>query len=95
MENRILNLLEFNFKYSSPLTFLERFLRLYGLDPIFKDKEKDSDLMEIRMLMQAIVRYVLRDCYSLQIGNSYWAAFSLILAINIGCGPVGPLINFE
>jgi len=47
------------------------------------------------MLLQAIVRYVLRDCYSLNIGNSYWAAFSLILAINIGLGPVAKLINFE
>ena len=47
------------------------------------------------MLVYAIVRYVLRDCFSLNIGNSYWAAFSLILAVNIGLGPVANLINFE
>ena len=70
-------------------------MRLFGLDEIETDETFDADLKEIRMLVQAIVRYVLRDCYSLDIGNSHWAAFSLILAVNIGLGPVASLIDFE
>ena len=84
LEYKIITVLNFDFSYESPLVFLERFQRLYGLDRL-ADSE---NIKEIDMLARALIRFTFRNSASLSIFPSHIAAASLILAINIGLDPL-------
>ena len=90
LEYKIITVLNFDFCYESPLVFLERFQRLYGLDRL----AESENIREIDMLARALIRFTYRSSASLIIYPSHVAAASLILAINIGLNPLSIKIGF-
>lgn len=92
LEDQVLLTLDFELHFVSPLPFLERFLRLYGLDLFAKQSECAPQLSK---LARKFCRTFAREPVSLQFRSSQVAASALILALNVSLSPVGPKIGCQ
>lgn len=79
LETSIIRTLDFDLHYTSPLTFLERYQRLYELDRIIEDRTSGV----IDEIARLLIRTLLRSRNYLSLKPSQIAAASLTLAINI------------
>ena len=79
LETSIIRTLDFDLHYTSPLTFLERYQRLYELDRIIEDRTSGV----IDEIARLLIRSLLRSRNYLSLKPSQIAAASLTLAINI------------
>ena len=79
LETSIIRTLDFDLHYTSPLTFLERYQRLYELDRIIEDRTSGV----IDEVARLLIRTLLRSRNYLSLKPSQIAAASLTLAINI------------
>ena len=78
MEERVLNTLEFDFEWTTPLHFVPRFERLFGIDRVNEDKQS--------LLIQAstfyLCRFMMRDTAFLDFKPSHIGAAAFIMAMN-------------
>ena len=79
LENEILLMLDFDLQYVSPLAFLERYLRLFGMDQESKSKGFDR----FTQLTTQLIRVIMRDQIYLDLKPSVIAALCLTVAVNI------------
>ena len=91
LETRIIHVLEFDLHYTSPLTFVERFLRLYNLDTTGSDYEA----MMIFNLTRLFCRTLLRSQAYLRLKPSQVASAALTLAVNICSSPLISKLGFQ
>lgn len=76
--------LDFELHYTSPLVFLERYLRLYDLDLI----ESDEKAKMISMLACLFCRCLLRSKAYLSLKPSQAAAAAFTLAVRVSRSPL-------
>ena len=72
-------MLDFELQYVSPLTFLERYLRLFGLDQETKCKGFDG----FTQMTTNLIRVIMRDQIYLDLKPSVIAALCLTVAVNL------------
>ena len=84
LEGSIINHLDFELHNVGPITFLERYLRIYNLDMTKTDVEASA----ISSLARAFCKMVLRDASYLDMKPSQLAASALTLAVNISKSPI-------
>ena len=77
MESSILTALEFDVKFTTPVTFLERFQRIFGLD---REKE-DPMSKKVGTIARKCCRFMLIRSHFLEFSPSQIAAVSLLFAI--------------
>ena len=75
----MLTLLEFNFKYNSPIFFLGRFLHLFGLDT----EQTDPILSSVSIMAHRLCQLLQRESAYLRFKPSQIAAAGLMFAISI------------
>lgn len=92
MEERVLRSLDFSCHYISPVPFLERYLRIFGID---LEKKSDKHTTQLQKLSHQYCRFMLRDSSFLIYRPSQIAAASLLFAINISQSKVAPLIGIN
>ena len=78
LEERIIKALEFELNWTTPLHFLERFQRLFGLDQILIDKH--SYLVDASAIY--LCRFMMRDVKFLRFKPSHVAVAAFMLALN-------------
>ena len=79
LESRILTRLQFDLKYCSPIFFLERFQRLFGLDV----EQKDSLASMVGCMSRNMCLLMLREAHFLNYKPSQIASASIMLALNL------------
>ena len=79
LETGIIRTLDFDLHYTSPLTFLERYQRLFELDRIVEDRTSGV----IDEIARLLIRSLLRSRTYLSLKPSQIAAASLTLAVNV------------
>ena len=79
LETGIIRTLDFDLHYTSPLTFLERYQRLFELDRIVEDRISGV----IDEIARLLIRSLLRSRTYLSLKPSQIAAASLTLAVNV------------
>ena len=83
MEEDIIRTLDFNLRKVSQIQFLERYLRLFGLDRI-----DDKRSMQIAALSGQYCKFMQREACFLQFKPSQIAAASLLFSINLSCSMI-------
>jgi len=78
LEEKIVFALEFDFHYSSPITFLERYQRLFSVD-----QETDKNMRQIGHTSRQFCKYMQRNSQFLEFTPSQQAATALVLALNL------------
>lgn len=78
LEERVVRTLDFDFNLVTPLHFLERFQRLFGLDQVEQDKH--AYLIDASAIY--LLRFMMRDSAFLEFRPSQIAAAAIMLAIN-------------
>ena len=78
MEEDIIRTLDFNLRKVSQIQFLERYLRLFGLDTV-----KDSRFRQIAALSGQYCKFMQREACFLKFKPSQMAAGSLLFSINL------------
>ena len=78
MEEDIIRTLDFNLRKVSQIQFLERYLRLFGLDNV-----KDKRSMQIAALAGQYCKFMQREACFLKFKPSHKAAASLLFSINL------------
>lgn len=86
LEEKILRTLEFSCHHVSPIPFLERYLRIYGVD----QAEEVTDESQIYELAFSYSLFMQRESHFLKYRPSQIAATALVLAINISISKVAP-----
>ena len=84
-------MLDFDLHYSGPVFFLERFLRIYNLDQIKRDREAFA----IDYLARNFCRSMLRSKNYLTLKPSQIGAAALILAINLSTSDLAPKVGLK
>ena len=79
LESEVLVQLEFDLSYISPITFLERYQRLFGLDT----EQSDAISCQINSTAQHCCKLIQRESHYLRYKPSELAAASLIFAYNL------------
>lgn len=83
MEEVIIKELDFDLRYVTPVPFLERFFRMYGLED-----RNSATSTHIRNLSHEYCRFMLRDSQFLDYKPSQLAAAALVFAINISLSSI-------
>ena len=84
-------MLDFDLHYTGPIFFLERFLRIYNLDQIKRDREAFA----IDYLARNFCRSMLRSKSYLSLKPSQTGAAALILAINLSTSDLAPKVGIK
>ena len=79
LEEKILRTLEFSCHHISAVPFLERFLRIFGVDKV----EEDADAEQISNLAYHYCIFMARSSHFLEYRPSQIAATAILLAVNI------------
>ena len=91
LEELLVRKLDFSLRNVSPITFLERFFRIFGIDRV----EKDSNAESIAKLSVEFCTLTQRNCEFLDVKPSLKAAASLLLAFNISQSQVATSIGIK
>ena len=92
LEEKILNALEFDFEWSTPLDFIARFQRLFGLDRIREDKH--SYVVDASATF--LCRFMMRDAKFLDFKPSHIAVAAFVMALNANLKtPLSKLLEAE
>ena len=89
MEEKILRAFDFSLCYVSALTFLERFLRVFGLD------YENESAKQIKTLATNYCKLVQRESCFLNFKPSHIAAASLLFSINISLSDIAPTLGIQ
>ena len=90
MEETIIRSLDFNLQHTSPIPFLERFLRIFNLD---QGRDKSAHL--IKKLARNYIKFMQRESCFLDYQPSQIASAALLFAINITQSPVAKVCGVE
>ena len=82
-------MLDFSCHHISAVPFLERYLRIFGIDIAVRDK----NAMQITGLARQYLRFMQRESQFLNFRPSQLASASLLFAINISISNVAPTIK--
>ena len=91
MEESVLRTLTFSCHHVSAIPFLERFLRIFGID----SGQNNKHASQIRTIAKQYCRFMQREAHFLNYRPSQIAAASLLLAINISVSDVAPLVGIK
>ena len=91
LEEQIIKMLDFSVRTVSPCHFLERYLRLFGID----GKKQDKNARQVANLARNYCKFMQREAPFLAYKPSATAAASLVLAINISQSEVAPSIGVK
>ena len=81
MEEQMIRVLDFNLRKASPILFLERFLRLFGLDKMTNNKA--IKVTHVILLASQYCRFMQHESCFLKFRPSQMAAASLLFSINL------------
>ena len=79
MEERIIRILDFSLLTASPITFMERYMRIFGVDQVGKDEDADM----VSALARKVISIMIKDRSILNYKPSQIGAASLLLSLNI------------
>ena len=79
LEEEIIRTLDFSLRYVSPIHFLERYLRLFGIEK----GEKNALGDQLSSMSHQYCRFMLREAKFLKYNPSAIAAASLLCSINL------------
>lgn len=85
--------LDWDLHYVTPLLFLERYTRLFGLDVQSKTSLSSSEKNNLNLLARQICRAVFFSQISLNLKPSQVASSAIILAINLTISPIAKKIS--
>ena len=93
LEEKVLRALEFSCHHVSPIPFIDRYLRLLGIDQ--DDDEDDLDLIQIANLAIEYSMVMQRSPSFLKYRPSQIAAASVLCAINISVSSISVGLNLS
>ena len=91
LEEKILRALNFELLYVSPITFLGRFLRIFGLD----DEKENKNAKQITNLSKQFCIFMQQESFFLDYMPSQIAAASLLFSVNISLSDVAPILGIR
>ena len=91
LEETIVKSLDFNLQHTSPIPFLERFLRIFNLD----NSRADKPVRLIQKLAKNYIKFMQRESCFLDFRPSQIAAAALLFAINITQSPVAKVCGVD
>ena len=91
LEEEIIKMLDFSVRSVSPCHFLERYLRLFGID----ENKQDKNARQVANLARNYCKFMQREAPFLDHKPSVIAAAGLVLAINISQSEVAPSIGVK
>ena len=84
LEEQIIKVLDFSLHTASPITFMERYMRIFGVDQVGQDE--DSDMLSA--LAKKIITIMIKDKSYLNFKPSQIGAASILLSLNILDSPI-------
>ena len=91
LEEKIVLAFEFDFHYASPVTFLERYQRLFSVD----QEDEDEGTKQIGYTARQFLKYMQRNHEFLEFTPSQQAAAALTLAINLSYSPASEFVGLK
>lgn len=89
LEEKIIRALDFSLHTVSPIVFLERYQRIFGVDR----EAADEEAAQVGGLARSLCRVMAGHSSFLRFKSSQVAASALLLAINISVSPVSALVG--
>lgn len=91
MEERIIRILDFSLLTASPITFMERYMRIFGVDQVGKDEDADM----VSALARKVISIMIKDRSILNYKPSQIGAAALLLSLNILDTQIAKAINLK
>ena len=91
MEERIIRILDFSLLTASPITFMERYMRIFGVDKVGYDEDADM----VSALARKIISIMIKDRSILNYKPSQIGAAALLLSLNILDTQIAKAINLK
>ena len=91
LEEAIIRVLDFSLYSASPITFMERYLRIFGVDGTGSDEDADM----VSALARKILSIMIKDRSYLNFKPSQIGAAVTILSLNILDNQVAKCINLK